>query len=150
MNIGRWLLGAAAIAVAGPLAAQPVEHTSKSLYLLKCSGCHRADGQGAVQAGVPPFPGFVGALASDPAGRTYMLHVPGVAGSGLGNSDLARVMNYLLDEWSSAPADRIPRFTPEEVARQRAVPVNDVVSYRRGVVARLRKSGAPVADYPWP
>lgn len=140
----------AAVALTVPAAAQPVQRTAKSMYLLKCSGCHRADGQGAVEAGVPPFPGFVGALAADPGGRTYMLHVPGVAGSGLGNPDLARVMNYLLDEWSPGSTDRIPRFTPEEVARQRAIPINDVVSYRRGVVARLRKSGAPVADYPWP
>ncbi len=151
MTGGRFSLAlAVAAALAVPAAAQPAQPTAKALYLLKCSGCHRADGQGAVQAGVPPFPGFVGALASDPAGRTYMLHVPGVMGSGLGNPDLARVMNYLLDTWSAVPADRIPRFTSQEVERLRAVPVNDVVNYRRGVVARLRKSGAPVAEYPWP
>lgn len=138
------LLAGLAVALAHPASAE----TPQTLYLLKCSGCHRADGQGAVDAGVPPFPGFIADLARDPGGRTYMLHVPGVAGSGLGDEDLTAVLNYLLDRWPGEPAAK--RFTPQEVATLRAVRVNDIVSYRRALVARLRKTGAAIADYPWP
>lgn len=131
-------------------AAQPATDSAKAAFLLKCSGCHRPDGQGVLSGGVPPFPGFIGALAADPGGRAYMLHVPGVTGSGLKDADLAAVLNYLLDEWSALPAGRIRRFTPDEVAALRAQRIDDIVSYRRTLVARLRKSGAPIADYPWP
>ncbi|WP_293900633.1 cytochrome c [Phenylobacterium sp.] len=140
------VLLAAFAAVAVPAGAQ----SARALYLLKCSGCHRADGQGAAEAGVPPFPGFIGDLARDPGGRTYMLHVPGVASSGLSDADLTIVLNYLLDRWSAAPVDRIQRFTPGEVATLRAVDVSDIVKYRRTLVARLRKTGAAIAEYPWP
>lgn len=138
------LLAGLAVALAHPASAE----TPRTLYLLKCSGCHRADGQGATDAGVPPFPGFIADLARDPGGRTYMLHVPGVVGSGLNDADLTAVLNYLLDRWSGATDAK--RFTPQEVATLRAVSVNDVVSYRRALVARLRKSGAAIAEYPWP
>jgi mono/diheme cytochrome c family protein len=140
------LLLAALIAAAPHAAAE----TARTLYLLKCSGCHRADGEGASDAGVPPFPGFIADLARDPGGRTYMLHVPGVTNSGLGDADLTGVLNYLLDRWPGQPAMEARRFTPEEVAALRAVRVSDIVSYRRTLVARLRKSGAAIADYPWP
>jgi len=140
------LIGVLASLVAAPASAQ----TARTLYLLKCSGCHRADGQGAADAGVPPFPGFISNLAKDPDGRIYMLHVPGVAASGLSDADLTSVLNYILDKWSATPEDGIKRFTPQEVAGLRAVGVNDIVSYRRTLVARLRKSGAAIADYPWP
>lgn len=137
---------AAFVAAACPASGE----TARTLYLLKCSGCHRADGQGAADAGVPPFPGFIADLARDPGGRTYMLHVPGVASSGLNDADLTAVLNYLLDRWSGAPAAGAKPFTPQEVAALRAVPVNNIVSYRRTLVARLRKSGAAIAEYPWP
>lgn len=122
--------------------------SANALYLLKCSGCHRADGVGAADAGVPPFPGFVGGLARDATGRNYMLHVPGVAASGLGDSDLARVLNFLVDKWGGEPPAQA--FTSAEVAKLRTNAVDDIVAYRRTLVARLRRAGAPIADYPWP
>ena len=140
-----------ALAIGTAVAAADGSATpARSMYLLKCSGCHRADGQGAVDAGVPPFPGFVGSLAADANGRNYMLHVPGVRGSGLSDADLTRVMNYLLDTWSPHTPRPIQRFTSDEVSRLRAQSLDDVVGYRRTLVARLRKTGAPIAAYPWP
>ena len=144
----NWAAGALAVALAAatPAAGQ----SAHTLYLLKCSGCHRADGLGAPDAGVPRFPGFVGDLARDGDGRIYMLHVPGVAGSNLPNAELSAVLNYVLDKWAPAPSDGVKRFTPAEVDALRALKINDIVAYRRTLVARLRKSGAAIADYPWP
>ena len=122
----------------------------KTLYLLRCSGCHRPDGGGAVSAGVPPFPGFIGPMTSDPMGRTYVTHVPGITGSGLSDAQIASVLNYVLDRWSTEGGSISQPFTVEEVAERRAVPVSDIVSYRRALVARLTKRGLPVGDYPWP
>jgi mono/diheme cytochrome c family protein len=122
----------------------------KSLYLLRCSGCHRPDGQGAISAGVPPFAGFMGPLTRDPMGRTYVTHVPGIAGSGLSNAQVAEVLNYVLEDLSAeGPEGRRP-FSEAEVARLRAQSIPDVVAYRRGVVARLAKQGVPAVAYPWP
>lgn len=122
----------------------------KSLYLLRCSGCHRPDGQGAVSAGVPPFAGFMGPLTRDAGGRTYVTHVPGIAGSGLSDAQVAGVLNYVLEDLSAeSPQGRRP-FTEAEVRALRAQSVPDVVAYRRGVVARLAKQGVPAVAYPWP
>ncbi|MFN3523622.1 MAG: c-type cytochrome [Phenylobacterium sp.] len=121
--------------------------SAKSLFLLRCSGCHRTDGLGAPEAGVPPFPGSVGKIARDGEGRAYLMHVPGVAGSGLKDAQLAAVMNYVLEEWAAEEAEP---FTAEEVGRLRAAHIVDVVAYRRALAARLAKNGVVIADYPWP
>jgi hypothetical protein len=55
-------------------------------------------------------------------------------------------MNYILDQWS----DGSGHFTEAEVTRRRAVPVGDVVIYRRKVVEDLRNLGIEIAEYPWP
>jgi hypothetical protein len=41
-------------------------------------------------------------------------------------------------------------FTAEEVARLRAVEIENAVAYRRTLVAEMAAEGDPVADYPWP
>ena len=122
----------------------------KSLYILKCSGCHRVDGTGAPEAGIPPFPGFIAPLAGNAEGRVYIAHVPGIVGSRLSNEQLSDVLNYVIDEWSGEDSTDTPRFTAEELAELREVPVTNIVEYRRDVVTQLTEAGYPVADYPWP
>jgi mono/diheme cytochrome c family protein len=124
--------------------------SAKSLYMLKCSGCHRVDGTGAPEAGIPPFPGFIAPLARNADGRVYIAHVPGIMGSRLSNEQLADVLNYVIDEWAGEDASSTPRFTVEELAALREVPVTNIVEYRRDVVNQLIEAGDPVADYPWP
>ena len=124
--------------------------SARSLYMLKCSGCHRVDGQGAPEAGIPPFPGFIAPLARNDDGRVYIAHVPGIMGSRLSNEQLADVLNYVIDEWAGEDAADTPRFTTEELAALREVPVTNIVEYRRDVVNQLIEAGDPVADYPWP
>lgn len=119
-------------------------------YLYRCSGCHGLDGDGLPRAGIPPFPGLVGAFAADPEGRVYLLHVPGVVGSGLDDARIAAVLNYVIDAWAGDASAGLAPFSVEEVRRLRARPVADVVAYRRAVVARLAAKGVAVAPYPWP
>lgn len=138
---------AAILLAAAPASAQ---YSTKTLYVLRCAGCHGVDGVGSASAGVPAFPGYVGAFARDEEGRVYMTHVPGVVGSGLSNGEIAAVLNYIVDTWSGEPPGTLDAFTEEEVQRLRAEVIPDVVGYRRDVVRRLAAEGVSVADYPWP
>jgi len=137
----------AMMAPAGPAWAQSA-HID---YMLKCSGCHGADGSGTPDRGIPDFRGYVDGFGRTEAGRIYVMHVPGVVNSSLPNARIAAVINYVMASFG-APGTRagVPPFTAEEVDRLRAVPVPDVVAYRREVAAELAKAGIPVAGYPWP
>ncbi|GHT81475.1 hypothetical protein AGMMS49543_04070 [Betaproteobacteria bacterium] len=118
-------------------------------YLLRCSGCHGADGTGSKMGGIPAFPGLISSFASDDTGRTYVMHVPGVVSTGLDNREIAEVMNYIVARWGD-PAVAVPSFTAAEVDARRAIPVADIVVLRRDIARQLTAQGLPVAEYPWP
>lgn len=120
-------------------------------FLLRCSGCHGVEGEGVRTGGIPEFHNFVGAFAGDDAGRTYVLHVPGVKGANLNDTDIAAVMNYVMMTWggTSIRGTFVP-FTAEEVRQRRAVRITDVVAMRRVIVQRLTSQGIVTAEYPWP
>lgn len=139
-----WLL-ALAVAFTGAASAQDFP-VAKRDYLLHCSGCHRATGEGAPSAGIPAFANSVAHIAATDLGRTYLMHVPGIVSAGLPDRQTADVVNYVLDVWG----DQENHFTPEEVAKRRAIPVEDVVALRREVATELEKQGKSIADYPWP
>lgn len=142
----------AMLASAAPASAQhsPVQYPTETLYVLRCAGCHGFDGAGSMAAGVPAFPGFVGAFARDREGRLYMAHVPGVVGSGLTDAEIANVLNYIVETFAAEPPGVLAPFTAAEVTELRAEDLPDVVGYRREVARRLVAEGVPVADYPWP
>jgi mono/diheme cytochrome c family protein len=142
----RWLVSLALVAGVGvdAAAAGPAAN-----YLLRCSGCHGADGSGAPQSGIPPFPGFLDPFYRDAEGRRYLLHVPGVASSGLKPEEIATVLNLLAQRWGTEPAS-LPAFTEEEVRQRQAEPVADLVGLRQRLAARYQAAGQPVAPYPWP
>ena len=151
MRLMRSIAIATAAMIAAPQAfAEDAPLSPRGLYILRCSGCHQPDGSGSIRAGVPPFPGYIGAFAGDEEGRLYITHVPGVIGAGLDNEDIARVLNYISERWAEDNGKNIRPFTKEEIDRLRAEPVNDVVAFRRGIVKRLEAEGVPIADYPWP
>lgn len=123
-------------------------YSARFNYLLRCSGCHDQDGSGLPKAGIPALPGYIDAFAGDEQGRTYIVHVPGVASTGLNNAEIAAVLNYVIEQWGDP--SQIKPFTEAEVERRKAEPVSDVVAYRRDIVARLKDQGVAIADYPWP
>lgn len=140
-------LALALLALGSAAQAETGGYNAHTNYILRCSGCHGLEGMGAEAAGVPPFPGSVGHIAASDLGRTYMMHVPGVVSASLSDAEIAAVMNYVIDRWSDAA---FTPFTVAEVTERRAVPVEDVVAFRRGVVAELQADGIDIADYPWP
>lgn len=150
MTIRSTLLIAAAAALVFGAAPAGAQYSTKTLYVLRCAGCHGFDGSGSMQAGVPSFVGFIGAFAHDWQGRAYMTHVPGVVGSGLTDAEIADVLNYIVDAFAAEPEGTLAPFTEDEVTALRAEDIADVVGYRRDVARRLVADGVPVADYPWP
>lgn len=142
----RRILVCLALLLPGAMPASAGALSPHASYILQCSGCHLLNGEGAPAAGIPTFPGSVGLIAGADIGRTYMMHVPGVVSASLSDAEIAEVVNYVLDSWGDGAA----HFTAEEVSRRRAIPVGDVVAFRREVAAELATEGITIADYPWP
>jgi mono/diheme cytochrome c family protein len=102
-------------------------------YAVHCAGCHKADGAGQPDL-VPSLVGVARFLRAS-GGREYLVRVPGVAQSPLGDAALAAVLNWSLERFSASelPAD-FSSYTPEEVRRLRASPIVDVEVTRRGLL----------------
>jgi hypothetical protein len=97
---------------------------------------------------IPPLAGALARYMRLPAGRDYVLRVPGAANSVLSDERLAAVLNWLATTY--APAGETPpaAFSLEEVTRIRHTPLADVQATRREVVRALSASGpAPSLDY---
>ena len=118
-------------------------------YMLYCMGCHAPEAQG-VPGKIPPLAHSLGLYMRSPAGRDYVLRVPGASSSVLSDAQLAAVLNWVAERYSAEELADVPvaRFTPEEVTRSRHTPLPDVVARRREVIESLRGLGpAPGSDY---
>src|ERR1700679_3908767 len=111
----RLALMAACLSV-GAASANPAQD-----YMLYCMGCHGAQAEG-VPGKVPPLAHTLGLYMKTPAGRDYVLRVPGAANSVLSDSELAAVLNWLAVSYSSSEdSPDTPFFTPAEGAKVRHV-----------------------------
>lgn len=117
-------------------------------YMLNCGGCHRMDGQGIARQGVPSFVDSVGLFARLSAGREYLIRLPGSADSLLDDTELARVLNWMLATYSpqQLPADFKP-FTAAEVSAVRPHPYDDVAAVRQKLEQALARRGLTAAPY---
>jgi cytochrome c553 len=131
-------LAAVRIAFAGP--AQD--------YALHCMGCHGTRAQG-VPGRVPPLAGMLALFMQSPAGRSYVLRVPGAANSMIDDAQLADVLNWITLKFPGAPRDvSVAPFNAREVAAARHTPLASVQATRRAVVDELAARGnAPGAQY---
>jgi mono/diheme cytochrome c family protein len=130
MRLALLLLLAALSLPSGALA----DDKAKANYLLACRGCHLDDGRG-VPPDVPSLRDTLGPFVSTPAGRSYLVRVPGVAQSRLDDEKLADVINWVLTEFNAA---RLPEnfkpFSASEVAAARAQELADPVAHRAEVI----------------
>jgi len=124
--------------------AQPRVPTppAQANYMLNCMGCHIADGSGA-PGKVPSLRDTLVPLAMSPAGRRYLVQVPGASQSSLSDPELAQLLGWMVRNLSarSVPPD-FADFTAVEVARYRRYPLVDV----RGMRARLLAAAAHRRD----
>jgi len=119
MSAARTALGVGLALLAAP--AAPAAPRPDEDYLLHCSGCHHADGAG-VPGVVPPLSGLAPFLAT-PAGRAYLVRVPGVAQSSLDDERLAALLNWVMREMSGVAPTR--SYDAREVHALRAEPLRD-------------------------
>ncbi|WP_236747586.1 c-type cytochrome [Achromobacter ruhlandii] len=128
--------------------ADTLRQAARADYVLQCAGCHRVDGRGSTPHGIPDFRNSVGAFTHLPAGREYLVRVPGAAYSQLSNAELANVLNWLLRTFSPAqlPTGFQP-YTESEVAAARPHRYDDVVPVRHGLARELAALGLALSDY---
>lgn len=136
---------AAASAAPAPGAAHEAISGPRLDYVLHCMGCHLEDGSGA--AGRVPSLSGVGRFLGVPAGRAYLVRVPGSAHAPLDDAALAALLNWMLSRFDPY-AVVAPGFTPyeaAEVARHRATPLADADAERRRLLSVLepRTATAP-------
>ena len=123
----RRLIASLLVASCAGAAAAHAESAAVN-YMLHCQGCHLADGSGKPGA-VPALGEAVPRLASLPAGRVYLMRVPGASQSSLSDAELAAVLNYIVQRYGAGDeaahrshqrqiADLVERF--EEAAEEHA------------------------------
>ena len=105
-------------------------------YLLWCSGCHLEDGSGLPSA-VPDLRDILGYLISKEGGRGYLVRVPGSSGTPLDNLELAKVINWLLEEFNSEtlPSNYTP-MTSDEVRESRNKILMDPLKFRASLIKK--------------
>jgi hypothetical protein len=103
--------------------------------MLRCMGCHQADGSGSAGR-VPAVRDSLVPLLASAAGRRYLVQVPGAARSPLSDLELAQVLNWMVRNLSQpAPPADFADFSAQEVARYRGTPLLDVQATRAQLLA---------------
>lgn len=126
----------------GCLGVQAAEsYSARTNYMLRCQGCHLADGSGTPEK-VPALKDKVGRFLQVAGGREYLIQVPGTSQSPLTDQEVAAVLNWILDNFSKAelPADFTP-YSTAEVARHRYEPLANASEVRAGLLHKLKKQG---------
>ena len=106
-------------------------------YILHCQGCHLPDGAGTAKK-VPPLKNEVGRFLHVPGGREFLIQVPGTSQSPLSDAEVAAVLNWILENFSSEqlPADFVP-YATEEISRYRLPPLADVSTVRANLMKQI-------------
>ncbi|MEM5342028.1 c-type cytochrome [Paraburkholderia azotifigens] len=149
-RVSMLLLACAATSVT-PLPANAQSASDPSLaqqhWVLNCMGCHTATG-GGIPGKVPPLANSLGYFEHLPAGREYVMRVPGASNSALSDQELADVLNWLL---TTRNRDALPKdfkpYTAAEITQHRRPAYSDVATVRAGLIRDLHERGIKgVAD----
>jgi mono/diheme cytochrome c family protein len=108
-------------------------------WQMNCQGCHSPDGSGSIERDVPPLVDLKNFHALK-EGREFLIRVPGVARSPLGDSDLANLSNWMMEEFGGAEKNRSwTPYSAQEISELRRQPfLEDVRDRRQDVMARLQ------------
>lgn len=102
-------------------------------YMLHCSGCHLPDASGKPAAGIPDMRITIPQLLRTPAGRAFLVQVPGTSGSALTDAQIAELMNWMLPALIGQ-RDVAP-YTTQEVTRYRNDRLDDVAAHRAAILS---------------
>jgi mono/diheme cytochrome c family protein len=121
-----------------------VRHLSKpaTTYAANCAGCHGHSGRSVSE--IPTLADRIGYFARVPEGRAYLVQVPNVAMSAVGDEDLAEMLNWLLNTYSAAqlPSD-FKAYTGAEVVELRKVRIIPWVRRKEVIQALLTARQIP-------
>ncbi len=118
-------------------------------YILKCQGCHTADGFSPQRGRIPPLIDVVGYFTILPEGRRYVANVPGVVNSSLSNADTATLLNWVVRKFARASMpDTFKPFDAAEIAGWREQRPDDPMRLRAKVEAELAAMGISLGTYP--
>jgi hypothetical protein len=114
-------------------------------YTHHCVGCHHIDGSGAPDKGIPSMREQLGRFLLVPGGREFIVQVPGVMHTPLGDGEVAELMNWLLHEISSTtvPAGA-PAYTEDEIRRLRRTRPADIPGARARLVRLAAERGIEI------
>jgi hypothetical protein len=113
-------------------------YSAHTNYMLHCQGCHGADGVGELPNKVPPLLNSLGYFLQVPGGRAFLIQVPGVSQTPLGDQEIADLMNFVLRRYSESQLpDSFRPYSAKEVGAFRQEP-QDVLSMREELVATIR------------
>jgi cytochrome c553 len=123
-------------------AAQQGTERARIDFLLHCSGCHRQDGTGNPEQGIPNLVGQIGHFQRLPEGREFVVQVPGMLSAGLPDDRAAAVANYMTRRYAgdSLPADFRP-YTADEAKRARETRPADILAKRAAIYRKLLRRG---------
>ena len=125
----------------GALAEKMNGERAQFNYKMFCQGCHSPDGGGATS--VPPLKDNIGYFLEIPAGREYLVRVPGSATSALNDGNLAEVLNWIISEFSGDSAgENYERYTASEISRLRGYQLDEVENYRTELMAQIATAKA--------
>ena len=129
------VLTAAAVASLLAMGAPTVEaQTSPKFFFLQfCVGCHQYDGSG-LPPDVPSLRDDLSYLIGSPAGRDFMLRVPGVIGAPGSAEEVADLLNWIVESFYQGETDSAP-FTAAEVLEGRKRPMKDPIKERLELLA---------------
>jgi len=129
------VLAAAAVASLLAMGTQAVEaQTSPKFFFLQfCVGCHQYDGSG-LPPDVPSLRDDLSYLIGSPAGRDFMLRVPGVIGAPGSAEEVADLLNWIVESFYQGETDPAP-FTAAEVLEGRKRPMKDPIKERLELLA---------------
>jgi len=99
-------------------------------YKLFCQGCHLPDGSG-VPAEVPSLINQLSRFINLPEGREYIVQVPGVMQALLTDSELADLLNWVLENFDKELSSDFLPYTEKEISDIRSKGYVDVVEKRR-------------------
>ena len=105
-------------------------------YMLQCMGCHTPDGSGE-PGRVPSLKSTLAPFAASPAGRRFIVQVPGASQSKLSDAELAQLLNWMIENLSSARPSSYTRFTAAEVTSYRRTPLVGVEAARAKLLRAL-------------
>lgn len=106
-------------------------------YQLQCMGCHMADGSG--QPGrVPSVRRSLVKFSASPQGRDFVIRVPGVSQSPLGDEETAALLNWMARTLSDEKIGHFKEYTAAEVHERRTRPLTEVNRVRARLLAALK------------